>query len=86
MKFNFAGAVRSNPQCNNATVPDVQEVIKLSLRYSGDKNGGKKKRRWKNQRVRPDIITSEEENKESSEDSTENDSELANVSSISKFS
>ena len=64
----------------------MQEVIKSSLRYSGDKNGGKKKKRWKNLRVRPDIITSDEENKESSEDSTENDSELANVSNISKFS
>ena len=51
------------------------EVIKSSLRYSGDKNGGRKERRLRRQTVRPDIIASDEGNKESSEDSTENDSE-----------
>ena len=52
----------------------MQEVIKSSLRYSGDKNGGRQKKRLKEQTVRPDIITSDEENKES-KDSTENDYE-----------
>ena len=60
MKFK-----RSNPQCNKATVHDMQGVIKSSLRYSGDKNGGRKERRLKKQRVRQDV----------SEDSTEIDSE-----------